>query len=846
MSKNVQHTPMIQQFLKIKAQYPDILLFYRMGDFYELFFDDAEVAAELLDITLTARGKSNDVPIPMAGVPYHAAEGYIAKIIKRGLSVAICEQIGDPATSKGPVERAVTRIITPATVSEDSFLETNEDSILATIYAKGSSFFVAYANYTQGKIFTLEQLDSTLALKNEILRLKPKEIVTNTDSILEMEFSTAVKVLDEWHYKLTDCKSKIKSNLAKSIADNFLANTKNETTICVGSLLSYLDTNLKNTPNHIYDICKDNSADILNIDNNSRINLEIESSNPKSSLIKIIDKCKTNLGSRLLKNFFKRPTLNQQEITRRHSVINSLKDSFAYTNIQEALQYTSDIERIISRVALNTSKPKDLVALKETLATLPNLKSHLGKIKNVELENINANISELTELLELLEQSIIETPPATIRDGGIVKEGFDAELDRLKKIKDNAYDFLAKFEMEQKERTGINTLKVGYNRVHGYYIEMSKAYADKAPAEYVRRQTLKGSERYITEDLKSFENEVLSSKEKALAREKAIYENILKEALKYYTDIQKTAEQLANIDVLANFAERAINLKLTQPKFNSKGNLDIQEVRHLAIEQNITEPFIPNDTKLSAKKQTLEIITGPNMGGKSTYMRQVAQLVFLAHIGCFVPANFADICQVDSVFTRIGASDDIASGRSTFMVEMTETAYILDKATKNSLVIMDEIGRGTSTFDGLALAQACAEKLANIGAFTFFATHYFELTELDKQYKNIKNIHFEASEYNDDIYFLHKARDGAAKKSYGIQVAKLAGISHDVIISAEKNLKELEAKSANTKTKQADLFENITLNRLSEVEQQILNLQLDDITPIQALNMLNEFKKTLA
>ncbi|WP_150468123.1 DNA mismatch repair protein MutS [Francisella sp. SYW-9] len=841
------HTPMIQQYLKIKAQYQDILLFYRMGDFYELFFDDAKKAADLLDITLTARGKSNGDPIPMAGVPYHAAESYIAKIVKKGLSIAICEQIGDPNSSKGPVERDVVRIITPATVSEEAFLDTNTDSILLSIYVKNDKYHLAYTNYTQGKIYLLNKINNLIELKNEVLKLSPQEIITNSQELKEQDiFQKPLKVLEEWFFSNFEAKKHISDSLDVSIATNVLKQYKTEQIVSIGSILGYLATTLKNTPRHITDISFNEDEQTLNIDINSRINLELDS-NSKSSLLNIIDKCKTSLGSRLLRRYFKNPTKNLTKIHLRHSIIENFKENHHFLKLQEVLSYINDIERIISRVALGTVKPKDIVSLQSSLKQLPDLKKLLSEKEIKEVQNLNNGIYQLDELVELLDKAIIENPPVTIRDGGVIKEGFDKELDELKSIKDNSYDFLLKFEQLQKQKTGISTLKVGYNRVHGYYIELSKQYADQVPAEYTRRQTLKASERYITEELKDFEDKILSSKEKALAREKLIYDSLLKKVLEYYSQIQQTAENIAQIDVLANFAERAIKLNLRQPNFNNHGKLDLKEVRHLAIEQNTDEPFIPNNTSLTKDTHTLEIITGPNMGGKSTYMRQVAQLIFLAHLGSFVPASHADICDIDTIYTRIGASDDISSGRSTFMVEMTETAYILNNASSNSLVIMDEIGRGTSTFDGLSLAESCAEKFAKIGAFTLFATHYFELTELVNKYSNIKNIHFEAKEYKDNIYFMHKAIEGAAKKSYGIQVAKLAGIPLDVLKSAKQNLHKLENKQSividsNQPQTSLDLESS---NQPDVLREKLDNIDINNITPVEALNILLELKKSL-
>ncbi|ASG67480.1 DNA mismatch repair protein MutS [Francisella halioticida] len=840
------HTPMIQQYLKIKAQYQDILLFYRMGDFYELFFDDAKKAADLLDITLTARGKSNGDPIPMAGVPYHAAESYIAKIVKKGLSIAICEQIGDPNTSKGPVERQVVRIITPATVSEEAFLDTNTDSILLSIFVKKDKYHLAYTSYTQGKIYLLNKINNLTELKNEVLKLSPQEIITNSLELKQQNiFQKPIKVLEEWFFSSFEARKHITDSLDINLTANVLKQYKTEQTISIGSILGYLATTLKDAPRHITDISFNEDEQILNIDINSRINLELDNTS-KSGLLNIIDKCKTSLGSRLLKRYFKNPTKNLDKIYLRHNIINSFKENHHFLKLQEVLSYINDVERIISRVALGTVKPKDLVSLQNSLKQFPKLKKLLTEKKTNEIQNLNNGVHQLDELVELLDKAVIENPPVTIRDGGVIKEGFDKELDELKNIKNNSYDFLLKFEQLQKQKTGINTLKVGYNRVHGYYIELSKQYADQVPTEYTRRQTLKASERYITEELKEFEDNILSSKEKALAREKLIYDSLLKRVLEYYNQIQQTAENIAQIDVLANFAERAIKLNLRQPNFNNHGKLDLKEVRHLAIEQNIDEPFIPNNTSLTKDTHTLEIITGPNMGGKSTYMRQVAQLIFLAHLGSFVPANQANICDIDTIYTRIGASDDISSGRSTFMVEMTETAYILNNASSNSLVIMDEIGRGTSTFDGLSLAEACAEKFAKIGSFTLFATHYFELTELVDKYLNIKNIHFEAKEYKDNIYFMHKAVEGAAKKSYGIQVAKLAGIPSDVLKSAKQNLHKLENKQPIIK----DISQTQPSLDFDDLEQQNLfkekldSIDINNITPVEALNILFELKKS--
>ena len=835
-----KHTPMIQQYLKIKCQYPDILLFYRMGDFYELFFEDAEKAAPLLGITLTSRGKSDTKSLPMAGIPYHAAEGYIAKIVNRGLSVAICEQMSGPTESKAPIERQVTRIITPATVSEDAFLDSDQDNILVSIFVKNNKYNLAYTSHTQGKIYILKKIDTLASLKNQISKLSPKEIITNCSELADdNNFNIETTFLQEWFFSSYEAKKNIQSCLNSSLVDKTNKLIKPEQKIALGAILAYLKDTLKSELSHINNVIFNEQEVSLNIDTNSRINLEIDSKS-KVSLINIINKCKTSIGSRLLRTYFNNPTKNLETIAFRHSVIDSFIKGHSYTKTQDTLSYINDIERIISRAALGTLKPTDLVGLAETLTHIPKLKQGLTDLQSNEIDKINLNIHQLDELLKLLSVAIIDNPPVTIRDGGVIKEGFDEELDRLKGIKNNAYGFLMEFEKEQKQKTGISTLKVGYNRVHGYYIELSKQHSDKVPDDYIRRQTLKTSERYVTQELKEFEVEVLSSKEKALAREKIIYAELLQKVLKHYSDIHQTAENIAQIDVLANLAERAVKLQLNKPTFNNSSILKLDDVRHIAIEQNIALPFIPNDTNLSKDTKSLEIITGPNMGGKSTYMRQVAQLVFLAHIGSYVPASKADVCDIDNIYTRIGASDDISSGRSTFMVEMTETAFILENATSKSLIIMDEIGRGTSTFDGLSLAKACAEKFAKIGAFTLFATHYFELTDLVNDYDNVKNTHFEAKEYNDEIYFMHKALDGAAKKSYGIQVAKLAGIPADVLKAANINLNELENKSL---THQEQITLDFDCNKTDDLRIKLNKIDVNNITPMQAINLLLELKE---
>jgi len=841
-----QHTPMIRQFLKIKADYPDILLFYRMGDFYELFFDDAKQAADLLEITLTVRGKSGGKPIPMAGVPFHASDNYIAKLIKKGLSVAICEQIGSPSQAKGPMKREVTRIITPGTVSEEEFLDSNEDSITACLFFEKEHCHIAYISYTQGEVIVKSIANNTKIIDQSLKELKAREIITNIidDNLIQNYQNT--KEVPQWYFSISTAGEQIRKSFYhnKVQSEEYLNAFDENELIAIGGLLEYLSETQKTNLKHILSIEKEARQRILFIDQNSRENLEIDSKNSKISLLKIIDKCKTSAGSRLLKRYFQKPTRNLDIINERHQITISLKENNIYNELQEILKFHADIERIISRVALSTVKPKDLIALKDTLISIRDIKNILNSIQGSEINELNKKLVVLDDLIKILEKAVIDNPPVTIRNGGVIAKGFDVELDELKDIKNNAYDFLLSFEKEQKEITKIPNLKVGFNRVHGYYIETTKQYAKQVPEDYFRIQTLKASERYSNDKLKEFEIKVLSSTERALAREKIIYETLLNEVYNYYEEVQNLARNLAKLDVQCNFAERCGFLNLIQPNFNQDNKLEIIQARHLAIENNLDDQFIPNDTILSNKNALLEIITGPNMGGKSTYMRQVAHIVFLSYIGCFVPATSANICDIDAIFTRIGAADDISSGRSTFMVEMTETADILINATSNSLIIMDEVGRGTSTLDGLALAFACVDKLDRIKAYTMFATHYFELTKLAEDNGNIKNIHFEAKEYNEQIFFMHNAKQGSAKKSYGIQVAKLAGVPKDVIDNAHKKLNLLENPVLQIENKKPAKNSKMKVSiKDSQLIADLQSIDLENITPIEALQILNNLKK---
>ncbi|WP_119343710.1 DNA mismatch repair protein MutS [Facilibium subflavum] len=848
-----QHTPMMQQYLNIKSQYPETLLFYRMGDFYELFYEDAKKAARLLDISLTSRGKSNGQPIDMAGVPYHAAETYLAKLVKKGYSVAICEQTGD-VNNKGPVEREVVRVITPATVSEESLLEHTDNNIILAIFHRNNRVGVAYLSYTQGDIKLFEFDKRKRPLIDELSRLQPKEIlVLNSfydafeQTLVQLE--CCIQKRNEWDFQLMPGKKLLKDIFgATAITDEI-----NRATLglsAAAALINYLIETQKSTPRHLRSISIEQNQHLLHIDAISRRNLEVQhalSGKSSHTLFSMINQCKTALGNRLLSAWFQAPTRNMDTLQKRQQSIIDLLAQNKMDQIQPILQHTQDIERITSRIMLNTAKPKDLVALRQTLSLLPELRKHLQQHSHPHLIHLAEHLISLPHLAEMLNKAIVNEPPVTIRDGGVIKKDYDSHLDQLRDLSQNAGDYLIQMEQRERQRTGISNLKIGFNKVHGYYIEISKSQHKALPCDYIRRQTLKNAERYITDELKQFEDKILSSKEKALSYEKHLYQDLLDCIAAESEILHQLAKTIAEIDVLSNLAERAQTLKLSCPNFTDDASLQVVQGRHLVIENMLDKPFIANDTMLSANRN-FEVITGPNMGGKSTYMRQLAHIVLLAHIGSFIPAKSALIGPVDAIYTRIGASDDISSGRSTFMVEMTECAHILRNATHQSLVLMDEVGRGTSTFDGLALATACAEKLIQISAYTLFATHYFELTELANKYPHVRNIHFEATEHKNGIIFLHHAKPGAALKSYGIQVAKLAGLPNDVIKNAHMILSELEQKNTSlcaSEQQNLDLeipHQKEEDDQLAQLIETLNNLDPNTMTPIEALSCLSSLK----
>jgi len=862
------HTPMMQQYLRIKAEHPDMLLFYRMGDFYELFHDDAVRVAKLLDITLTQRGTSNGQPIKMAGVPYHAAEQYLARLIRLGESVAICEQIGNPATSKGPVERKVVRIVTPGTLTDSALLEEKRDSLLLALHERNNEVGLAWLNLASGKFFVAECNASQLPA--ELERLQPSEILhaENANSLslrgrggVGEGSHAALKTLPDWHFDLETarralCQQFATLDLAGFGCDDFTVGLE-----AAGALLGYARLTQGQNIAHVRAMQVYGADQYVRMDAATRRNLEITQTlrgEPAPTLLSLLDACATNMGSRLLHQWLHHPLRDRNVLRARLDAVEQLGDMHRKVHVQ--LKPCADVERITARIALRSSRPRDLSGLRDTLAQLPQLQTALvgrvltrhchrvGLKPDLQNHSLIASLADAlqadTALVELLQRMLKAEPSSVLREGGVIADGFDAELDELRGIQTNCGDFLLALEARERARTGIATLKVEYNRVHGFYIEVTHAQSVNVPDDYRRRQTLKNAERYITPELKTFEDKALSANERALAREKFLYEQLLDQLAPFIPQLQRIAAAIAELDVLATFAERAATLNFSSPQFSDGTQIEITQGRHPVVEAQV-ERFTPNDTTLNDARRTL-LITGPNMGGKSTYMRQVAIIALLAHVGCFVPAQQAVLGEIDQIFTRIGASDDLASGRSTFMVEMTEAANILHNATDKSLVLVDEIGRGTSTFDGLALAYAIARHLLEINrSYTLFATHYFELTRLAEEFRQLANVHLAAIEHQHSIVFLHSVNEGAASQSYGLQVAALAGVPNSVIRSAKKQLLKLEQNSA-AQNPQGDLFDRKP--EMPEPEEHPLlsalrDLQPDEMSPKEALERMYQLKK---
>jgi DNA mismatch repair protein MutS len=851
------HTPMMRQYLGIKAEYPDMLVFYRMGDFYELFYDDARRAAQLLDITLTARGKSGGNPIPMAGVPYHAIEGYLARLVRKGESVAICEQIGDPATSKGPVERKVTRIVTPGTLTDEALLAETRDNLVAAVFADAGGAGIAWLDLAGGR-FLLTEVPDIDAVVGEIERLRPAELIIDEDLVIDDALAARLRVTRRppWLFDLDSATRLLCAQFGTRDLSGFGCAEFTRGIVAAGALLQYVHDTQKTELPHLQSIAVERREDAVIMDAPTRRNLEIEASlsgHHEHTLAGVMDRCQSPMGSRLLRRWLQRPVRDSAVLLGRYQAIATLQVSGAIAGIQTAIDGIGDVERILARVALRSARPRDLRALGHALARLPALRQQLATLTSPALTELREQIGEHRQHCALLQQAIIDNPPMLLRDGGVIADGFDEQLDELRAIASNADQYLLDLEARERARTGISTLKLGYNRVHGYYIEISRGQASKAPLEYVRRQTLKGAERYVMPELKEFEDKVLGARERALTREKLLYEDLLDQLNKQLADLQQTSFAIAELDVLACFAERAATLNMCMPEIADSPCIEIRGGRHLVVEQVIDTPFVANDLLLDATQRLL-VITGPNMGGKSTFMRQTALIAILAHIGSFVPAESLRIGPIDRIFTRIGASDDLAGGRSTFMVEMTETATILHNATEQSLVLMDEIGRGTSTFDGLSLAWAAAHYMGETAnAFTLFATHYFELTALADELPACHNVHLDATEHKGELVFLHAVKAGPANQSYGLQVAALAGVPKVVIKRAQSYLATLEAmRAAQDSGPQAQLpfaAAAAAPEPEPEPEPDILRELLDEVdadtlTPRAALDLIYKLKSS--
>jgi DNA mismatch repair protein MutS len=858
-SQKEQHTPMMQQYLQIKAQHPDMLMFYRMGDFYELFYEDAEKASRLLGITLTQRGASAGEPIKMAGVPYHAAEQYLAKLVKAGESVAICEQVGDPAASKGPVKREVMRIITPGTLTDAALLDDKRDCILLAIWIHEAKLGLAWLNLAAGQFRVLETLPQNLL--SELERIQPAEILLPESlTITELQGKGwALKRLPLWQFEYDSAIAKLTQQFETRDLSGFGCNDLPVALCAAGALLGYARLTQGAASLHIAALHAERASIYVRMDAATRRNLEISETirgERHPTLLSLLDTCSTHMGSRLLHFWLHHPlrdcTAIQDRLDSVAALIGQAEQNYQVT-VRNLLRQMADVERIAARIALKSARPRDLSGLRDSLKLLPEIAQATADCNSRRIEQLIQAMQIDPAVTVLLNRSLLPEPGAVLREGNVIADGYDAELDELRAIQTNCGEFLLQLEIREKERTGIPNLKVEYNRVHGFYIEVTHAHSEKIPDDYRRRQTLKSAERYITPELKAFEDKALSAQDRALAREKFLYDSLLDQLSQSIHALQQLAAGIAEIDVLCAFAERAQTLGYTAPHFIDEISLSIDSGRHPVVEMQV-ENFVANDVELGGeltRKPQMLMITGPNMGGKSTYMRQIALIALLAHCGSYVPAGKTNVGVLDQIFTRIGAADDLASGRSTFMVEMTETANILHNATPRSLVLMDEIGRGTSTFDGLALAFAISRHLLTKNrSLTLFATHYFELTQLAEEFKQLRNVHLDAVEHKHRIVFMHKVHHGPASQSYGLQVAALAGIPDPVIKLAKKHLIQLEQERAN-KSPQLELFD-FPVNESEEIAvpthpvvAMLQDLSPDEMTPRQALEQLYLLKKTV-
>ena len=834
-----KHTPMMQQYLGIKAEHPDKLLFYRMGDFYELFMEDAEQAARLLDLTLTSRGNSNGQRIPMAGVPVHAAEGYLGRLVKSGQSIAVCEQVSDPATSKGLVKREVVRIVTPGTITDENLLDQKRDNHICAIYQLKNVIGLASIELGSGD-FLLQTLANEQELQAELERLKPAEVIIEEYSNFNLA-DRKTQTQAEWIFEFDSAYRLLKQQFCTKDLVGFGCDDLQEAICAAGGLLQYVkDTQRKALP-HITGCRVQRHDEYIIVDAISRKNLEIDQSidgGNKHCLTGVIDFTQTAMGARCLRRWIGQPSLDFSVLNYRYQAIDAFIQTNIYSEVQTSLKLIADIERIRARIAIQTARPRDLTSLRDSLHQLPNIQTQLQVFTEGRINTLQNELNIPDTLVELLTSALQDEPSAFIKDGGVIAYGYDKELDELRTIHSNADDYLLQLEQREQQETGIATLKVAYNRVHGYYIEVSKLQAENIPDRFTRRQTLKNVERYITPELKEFEDKALSAKERALAREKYLYDQILVQLLDYLNPLQSIANAVAELDVLTCFAHVAVEFNYARPELVDDIGIDIVQGRHPVVERIQDNPFVANDICLTPEARLL-LITGPNMGGKSTFMRQTALITILAFAGSYVPAKTARLGPIDRIFTRVGAADDLSTGRSTFMVEMTEAANILNNATEKSLVLMDEIGRGTSTFDGLSLAWGCADHLLQKNrAMTTFATHYFELTSLANEVEGAVNIHIDAIEHDDEIVFLHAVKPGPANQSYGLQVAQLAGVPRSVIKIAKQRLVLLEKQAQTQDNVQTQLPLTIDAEKEHPAIEKLSEIKPDELTPKQALELL--------
>ena len=853
-NKDPAHTPMMQQYLRIKGEHPDTLLFYRMGDFYELFYEDARRAAALLDITLTARGQSAGEPIPMAGVPFHAVDSYLAKLVRRGESVAICEQLAEVPGSKGPIERQVVRIVTPGTVTDAALLHERRDTLVAALARDGERFGLAWLDLAAGRFTVLEGAGAS-ALHGELERLKPAELLVAEGSAAAIERpGTTLRQRSPWHFEFASAARLLTDQLGTLDLKGFGADELPLAIRAAGALLQYVRDTQKSALPHIRALNVEDRSDALILDAASRRNLELDASltgHEDATLLAVIDSCATSMGSRQLRRWLNRPLTHQGTLRARYQALATLIDQRRFQGLRAQLQDIGDVERILARVALRSARPRDLTQLRGSLSVLPALRGALAALDSPLLGELQQRIETHADVLTLLSQAIASEPATLVRDGDVIAGGYDAQLDELREIATHTDEFLLKLEQRERERTGIGSLRLGYNRVQGFFIEVSRRDAENVPPDYLRRQTVKSAERFITPELKRFEDQVLGAREKALMRERQLYEELLTQLIDRLGPLQKTAAACAELDALAALAERAAALDWSAPELTAEARLVIRGGRHPVVERFTSAPFVPNDLHLDAGRRML-IITGPNMGGKSTYMRQVALIALLAHIGSYVPAGYALIGPIDRIFTRIGAADDLAGGRSTFMVEMTEAANILHNASCRSLILLDEIGRGTSTFDGLSLAWAMARDIATrVRAFALFATHYFELTTLAAEVEGCANVHLDATEHGEAIVFLHAVKDGPANRSYGLQVAQLAGVPLAVIREARGFLEALESQREAQRQRggmqgELPLFSaRDPAPPEARLREALARLEPDQLTPKAALEALYALKQLL-